>query len=99
MPYAGLTGFVYVMVVSNLLTCTLSTSRLLTVSRAEMNWSRWVIRPLLAAGVAGVSVGRMATSDLAALLLKGSVFIVVYCLLSALLGCFTKADWLDLTAK
>ena len=99
LPRFGLTGFLYVMLVSNLLTCTLSTSRLLTVSRTTMDWGRWVIRPLFAAAVAGGCVWMIGRLRIVAVIPGGIVFIGIYCLLLPLLGCFTRADWQDLTAK
>ena len=104
LPRFGLTGFLYVMLVSNLLTATLSTSRLLTVSHTPMNWGRWVIRPLFAAAVAGCCVWMMhqlipSLIGISAILLHGLLFVAIYCLLLPLLGCFTRTDWQDLIAK
>ena len=103
LPYHGLTGFLYVMLVSNLLTASLSTARLLRVSQTAMNWSRWVIRPLLAAAAAGGCVWLTAylfpTTGLLAVLLQSGIFITAYCLLIPLIGCFTKAEWRELTAR
>lgn len=104
LPRFGLTGFLYVMLVSNLLTATLSTSRLLAVSRTPMNWGRWVIRPTFAAAVAGCCVWILnrlipTLSEISTVLLQSVAFCAVYCLLLPLIGCFTRADWQDLTAK
>lgn len=104
LPRFGLTGFLYVMLVSNLLTCTLSTSRLLTVSRTAMNWGRWVIRPTFAAAVAGCCVWMYShlfptVTGLFRVLPQGLVFIAAYCLLLPLLGCFSREDWQQLTAR
>ncbi len=104
LPRFGLMGFLYVMLVSNLLTCTLSTSRLLTVSHTPMNWGRWVIRPTFAAAVAGCCVWFFNhliphLSSLFAILPQGLLFIAVYCLLLPLIGCFTREEWQQLTAK
>lgn len=104
LPRFGLAGFLYVMLVSNLLTATLSTSRLLITSHTPMNWGRWVIRPLFAAAVAGCCVwvfSRLILTDtgISAVLLQGFIFTVVYCLLLPLLGCFSREEWRELTAK
>ena len=104
LPHFGLTGFLYVMLVSNLLTATLSTSRLLAVSRTPMNWGRWVIRPAFAAVVAGGCAWLFrqlfpTLLGLPSVLPHGIVFVTIYCLLITLLGCFTRTDWQDLTAK
>ena len=99
----GLTGFLYVMLVSNLLTATLSTSRLLSVSNTQMNWGRWVIRPLFAAATAGggtwIWQQLFPAVGLSALLPQAAVFVMVYCLLLPLIGCFTREDWQQITAK
>lgn len=104
LPRYGLTGFLYVMLVSNLLTCTLSTYCLLRVSHTPMNWSRWVIRPVFAAAVAGCCVWMTSrffpiTEGLSAIFVHGGVFTAVYAVLLPLLGCFTKEEWRELTAK
>lgn len=104
LPRYGLTGFLYVMLVSNLLTASLSTARLLHVSHTPMNWSRWVIRPLFAAAVAGCCVWMLhqllpALSNGIALVFQAVVFIAVYCVLLPVIGCFTRAEWQELIAK
>lgn len=103
LPRFGLTGFLYVMLVSNLLTCTLSTSRLLTVSHTPMNWGRWVFRPTFAAAAAGCCAWccsrLMPTVGINAVIVQGAVFVAVYCLLLPPLGCFTREEWRELTAK
>ncbi len=53
LPGYGITGFLFVMLVSNLLTSLLTTNRLLTVSATPMHWGRWVFAPLLTAILAG----------------------------------------------
>ena len=102
-PRFGLTGFLYVMLVSNLLTATLSTTRLLAVSHTEMNWNRWVIRPLFAGAVAGGCVWMSQTlihaDGAAAIIAQCLVYIIVYCTLLPLIGCFSRTEWQDLTAK
>lgn len=104
LPRYGLTGFLYVMLVSNLLTATLSTARLLSVSRTTMNWGRWIIRPLFAAAVAGCCVwfySRLIPTPegLSAIVPQGVIFVAVYGLLLPLIGCFTREEWRELTAK
>ena len=103
LPRFGLTGFLYVMLVSNLLTATLSTSRLLTVSRTTMQWGRWVLRPLFAATVAGGCVWMSRTllpsGSLFTIIAQGLIYIAVYGLLIPILGCFTRTEWQQLIAK
>ncbi len=101
LPRAGLTGFLFVMLVSNLLTCILSTHRMLKKSEAPMEWGRWVLRPLLIATLAGG--GWTALCHLISIpagwgsLIGGVLFIsAAYLLLLPLFGCFTAADWREL---
>ena len=104
LPHYGLTGFLYVMLVSNLLTASLSTSRLLRVSHTPMNWSRWVIRPLFGAAAAGCCVWMFhrllpTLPDTVVLVSQAVLFIAVYCALLPVIGCFTRDEWRELTAK
>ena len=98
LPRFGLTGFLFVMLVSNLLTCLLSTHRLLTVSGTPFRWGRWLVKPALCAGVAGggwwaLSHVLSLPEGAPALLLGGAVFCLLYAALLPLLRCFTRADW------
>ncbi len=58
LPRYGIVGFLFVMLVSNILTCLLSTGRLLNVSGARIQWYSWVFVPLIAA--LGIGGGWMA---------------------------------------
>ena len=51
-PRQGLGGFLFIMVISNLLTSFLNLGRLLTVTALRPNWGQTVIKPLLAAVIA-----------------------------------------------
>lgn len=99
LPYYGLAGFLFVMLVSNLLTASLSTARLLNVSQTALQWGRWIIKPTLAAVVAGVVCYGLPMRGLAYLAVAVPLFIAVYGVLLPTLGCFTKEDWRDLTAR
>ncbi len=59
LPRWGLSGFLFVMLVSNLLTAALSTHRLLTVSGARLCWRQKVFRPLFAALLCGGAVAAL----------------------------------------
>lgn len=99
LPLFGLAGFLFVMLVSNLLTCILSTGRLLEVSRARMRWSRWVLRPALAAGIAGGTGYLLPLTGIGRLLACTAVFAVLYGVLLLVFRCFTKEDWRTLTSR
>lgn len=99
LPRFGLAGFLFVMLVSNLLTCSLSTERLLTVSCTRLQWGRWVLRPALAAGIAGYLCSLLPLEGISHLVCSAGVFTVVYCLLIPLFRCFSQEDWRQLTAR
>lgn len=47
-PSKGMAGFLFIMVLSNLLTSCLNLQRLLKVTNMQMSWGEWIIKPLLA---------------------------------------------------
>lgn len=51
-PRYGMGGFLFIMVVSNLMTSFLNLRRLLKVTSLHIPWDRWVLRPVLGAAVA-----------------------------------------------
>ncbi len=99
LPHFGLMGFLFVMLVSNLLTCLLSTGRLLTVSNTQFQWSRWLFRPVLAAGIAGVICRLLPLSGMWYVGISILLFSVIYILLLFLLQCFRQEDWQMLVSR
>ena len=98
-PARGMEGFLFIMVVSNLLTCFLNTHRLLTVTGMKLQWGRWIIKPVLAMGVAAaftlLLMKPLPTSGLPelAVLIAGSLISgAIYCVLLPLLGCITREE-------
>ncbi len=96
LPLYGITGFLFVMLVSNLLTSLLNTHRLLTVSGSTMQWRRWVLSPLL---IAVLGSGGWAALQrlwhlprLAELLVGGGFIVAVYVTLLPLFRCVTRED-------
>ena len=53
-PHKGMVGFLFIMVLSNILTSYLNLQRLLKVTDVRMRWWEWTIKPLLAALVAAM---------------------------------------------
>lgn len=96
LPRYGITGFLFVMLVSNLLTCLLSTGRLLTVSGATLNWSKWVWCPLLiallAGGVWALVRSYLPLTGLWQIAVGIMVVIAVFALLLPALRCITAED-------
>ncbi len=104
LPRSGISGFLFVMLVSNLLTCILSTHCMLEKSGTKMRWGKWVLSPMLITALAGG--GWVSLTQLAHLpntwltLIGGVIFITVtYLVLLPLFGCFTTDDWRGLTLR
>ncbi len=98
LPRAGMSGFLFVMLVSNLLTCILSTRCMLMKTGVAMQWSRWVLYPLLIAALAGGgwwSLDSLITlpSGLPGIICGAAFIAAAYLLLLPVFGCFTAADW------
>ena len=55
-PSRGMEGFLFIMVLSNLLTCFLNTHRLLSVTGMKLKWSTWILKPVLAMCTGAASV-------------------------------------------
>ena len=85
----GMTGFLLIMVYSNLLTSLLNLRRLLKVTETPVNFKSWVIHPLLFIAVAGalgyLTMG-VAATPLLRLLLGGGTTAVVYLILMFISG-------------
>lgn len=99
LPRYGLAGFLFVMVVSNLLTCSLSTERLLSVSHIRLQWGRWIILPALAAGIAGLGCSLIPWEGIFFVVGGGALYTAVYSGFILLLRCFSAEDWRQLTAR
>lgn len=93
-PSRGMEGFLFIMVLSNLLTCFLNTHRLLSVTGMKLKWSTWILKPVLAmcTGAASVLLLIKATPlhtlpRIWILIIGGVLAAGLYCLLLPLLGC------------
>lgn len=53
LPRIGMQGFLFVMLVSNLLTCVLNLRRLLRVAQIKFAWRQWLLGPVAAALASG----------------------------------------------
>ena len=99
LPCYGLIGFLFIMLVSNLLTCTLSTGRLLSVSRARIRWMRWCILPTVAASISSAVCSLIPLVDIPYLLCGSIVYTAVYSVLILVFRCFNREDWQQFTAR
>jgi stage V sporulation protein B len=104
LPRFGITGFLFVMLVSNLLTCILSTHRLLVKSETNMRWMRWILCPTLISFLVGG--GWSALTQVIHLssgwtsLMAGIAFVsIAYIMLLPLFGCLTIEDMKALTRR
>lgn len=99
LPRLGFVGFLFVMLVSNLLTGLLSTHRLLTVSNTTVQWGRWVILPTLSAAVAGTVCAVIPLENTAYIIVGTIAFTAIYGALIILLKCFDKNDLKQLKSR
>lgn len=54
-PRYGMGGFLFIMVISNLMTSLLNLQRLLKVTGLRVPWERWLLRPVLGAAIASAA--------------------------------------------
>lgn len=104
LPRYGLCGFLFVMLVSNVLTAFLSTHRLLEVSGAAIPWGRWLLCPAFIALLAGTGWRWLSTrfsfaAGFGGLIAGGLVFVSIYGALLPLFRCVTAAEWHRLIRK
>ncbi len=105
-PRRGMGGFLFIMVVSNVLTSFLNVRRLLRVSGVTLQWSRWVLRPLTGAVLSGgialaVVQAPFLSSVHGALKTVAGTVILCACYLGWLFltRCITPAELHKITAK
>lgn len=103
-PSKGMGGFLFIMVLSNVLTSYLNLQRLLTVTNMRMLWGEWVVKPLIA--VAAAISGWMllqnvwtVTAPVWRVITGAGLISVVFLLLSFVFGVITKDDLRDMTPR
>lgn len=98
-PENGMEGFLFIMVLSNLLTSFLNLNRLLKVTGVKMRWGQWMAKPILAVTLSAAVVillnrvlfiGRL--SNIVRMVLGGVAISLIYILLSFLLGSIKAED-------
>ncbi len=98
-PRFGMNGFLFIMVISNLLTAVLRVTRLLSVAETPFDTTRWVIKPLLFASLACLPVvafRALALSPVVFTIISVAVICVLYGLLCFTGGCISTDDVRDL---
>lgn len=99
LPRFGMKGFLFVMLVSNLLTSLLNLHRLLTVTGLRLRVMRWAVWPAALVGVAGFAwryAGALLVAGwpVVAQLVAGGVFVTaLYALLGFLTGLIRPEEW------
>ncbi len=102
LPRLGMKGFLFVMLVSNLLTSLLNLNRLLSVTGLRIRWMRWVVKPIASFLCAGTAcrfllqplLARTALALPIHTALRAAFTAAVYALLIVLTGCAAPADFL-----
>lgn len=98
-PYRGMGAFLFIMVISNVLTSFLNVHRLLKVTGTSIAWRRWIVRPIL--GICCSTLVALTVTHLpwAALLpgvwqtvLGAFCLTVTYVFAIMRLGCLTRSD-------
>lgn len=102
-PIKGVTGFIIVFFISNILNSFLSINRLLKVTMLKLNFYKWIMMPSLSAGAAGFIATTALSLPKLSLLTEGaqaaigiSFMVVLYLMLLRLLEIVNKNDiaWL-----
>lgn len=98
-PVNGIKGFLFIMILSNILTSSLNIRRLLKVTGLHIRWAAWIFKPLLAITTSMVlSYGLqkiLAQANLPALagiIVIAMVVVALYALLLFLFGCIGVQD-------
>ncbi|MBQ9859879.1 MAG: polysaccharide biosynthesis protein [Clostridia bacterium] len=102
LPRYGLTGFLFVMLVSNFLTCLLGTHRLLFVSHTRFHWWKWVLGPCISAAAA-IAVCRfcavLSMGEWPKAILTALTLLFLYVVFLFPLRCVKWADFIPLRTK
>lgn len=97
-PARGMGGFLFIMVISNLLTSLLNLNRLLRVTDVRMEWGNWVIKPTLAIVLSAAITTLISrympfvSLHILRILIGGSITVILYCIFAFLLGALSVAE-------
>lgn len=105
-PQWGMQGFLWMMLVDNVVTSLLHAGRVLSVMAMRLEWGRWVVRPLVSAAVVlGLgallrrSLVNLGWSNLPLMLAVGGAMAVAYMILLLLLRSFTREELLEIIGR
>lgn len=91
-PKFGMAGFLGMMVVSNLFTCTMNVSRLMRVSKTHFDVLNWLVKPLLFIGIAAaVTYSLMSVLDVS-LIVRSLLCVMLISVIYAALMFTTKTS-------
>ncbi len=97
LPFSGIKGFIFIMYLSNIFTCSANLYRLIKVSKAKVKPFKWVILPIfLASLIAFLTDGilcRFNLSDLIYIILICVVVLSLYVLFSLAFSCVSAQDF------
>ena len=102
LPRFGMQGFLFVMLVSNLLTSLLNLRRLLYVTGLPVQWMRWIVKPVFSFLCAGAAcrfvlqplVERLSLPMIVWTILGAAFTSIVYALFIWLTGCAGPGDFI-----
>lgn len=103
-PSKGMAGFLFIMVLSNLLTSYLNLQRLLKVTNMKMSFVEWIIKPLLAIIVAilcwmFLKTALLISTPILRVCTGVGVISVIFILLSFAFGVITRDDLRGITPR
>ena len=99
-PRYGMAGFLFIMLLSNVLTSGLNTRRLCAVARVPFLWGRWLLRPAVCVAVSGYAsnallgytpLGHLPST--AQMLIGGTITAALYIALLLFSGCVKKEEF------
>lgn len=82
-PKYGMNGFLWIMIVSNILTSSLHSARLFKITDTPFHFTDWVLKPLLftaLGGFLGLKVAGFIGSDIGFFIVQAAVHIATFCL-------------------
>ncbi len=102
LPHFGMQGFLFIMLISNLLTCLLNLKRLLKVAKLNFSWRQWLIGPVIASVIAGVSwkLFFVPMVEMQSLLIQAIAGCIIFvCIYIVMLPIFSGVNFMSIIFK